>query len=82
MQRNTRDRANAGSRRRGHRCGWGKWKAESGRRIPRTVPSEHVRDQKEQHQQPDRHAEQPGDQVFAHVVGPGGRDAVGAAAVA
>ncbi|WP_167316029.1 hypothetical protein [Burkholderia lata] len=30
--------------------------------------SENVRDQKEQHQQPDRHAEQPGDQVFAHVV--------------
>ncbi|WP_155638276.1 hypothetical protein [Burkholderia cepacia] len=63
----------------------GKWKVEigkrhSGRRMPRAVPSEHVRDQKEQHQQPDRHAEQPGDQVFAHVVGPGGRDAVGAAA--
>ncbi|WP_175219199.1 MULTISPECIES: hypothetical protein [Burkholderia] len=29
--------------------------------------SEDVRDQIEQHQQPDRHAEQPGDQVFAHV---------------
>ncbi|QOH38286.1 hypothetical protein C7S14_1943 [Burkholderia cepacia] len=30
MPRNTRDRANAGSRRHGHRCDWGKWKLESG----------------------------------------------------
>ncbi|WP_143750987.1 hypothetical protein [Burkholderia sp. HI2714] len=30
--------------------------------------SEDVRDQIEQQQQPDRHAEQPGDQVFTHVV--------------
>ncbi|WP_321966175.1 hypothetical protein [Burkholderia cepacia] len=57
-------------------------KRQSGLPMPRPAPSEYVRDQKEQHQQPDRHAEQPGDQVFAHVVGPGGRDAVGAAAVA
>jgi hypothetical protein len=36
--------------------------------VPGAAPSEDVRDQIEQHQQPERHAEQPGDQVFAHVV--------------